>query len=624
MRVLLVGISFLLFSSSQLLAQTADSEKALLYVIYDSSNSMWGELSDTSRKYEAGRKAISSALKVDASERDLAFRAYGHRRAGDCRDSELMVAPTDAAAAIPKIQDSVNGVRPTGKTPISYSLRESLKDFGDRKGDILLISDGIETCDIDPCALMDEWRENGVNIRVHVVGVGLNDLERQAMQCVAERGSGNYYDAGSEGEFQAALGEISEIEPDDPEPVEQYQGYALIISGADESGRSLLLNGQLYKDGEVVTSLTSNGRNVLEGPGDYEIEIGPLLRDGAIYKPVRQAVSITETGEKRISVVVTRPASVGASFSEKGEEVRGSNVSAWQEDKEVFSFRSFDEVFARPGEYEFRATPNADNELKVTATLIEAEHTDVKFALVNTVKVKFNYVLSNGESDQRTGQLVQNDEVKYSVATNRFNTVLPGTYTLQDKFADPLNSLDPIEVIIGNDEEQTIDVPMTAGFIASEYTGAERDFHNLKTTRVFVHAVDPETGKSKGSVTSATTRIEAAKPGLYRVVGHASGGYFDPVEVTVEANKTVTATLTAKPTADISITYAPGDYDRTPDRAFLAPLEGQEPNKTYMSPGKVLKVPPGRYKITPHGVPGLEPMEVNLVAGETKAIVLNQ
>lgn len=624
MRIWLMVVGIVLVASSQLMAQSAGTDKALLYVIYDSSNSMWGELSDKSRKYEAGRKAISSALKVDSNQRDLAFRAYGHRRAGDCRDSELMVAPTDAASAAPKIEQAVNSVRPTGRTPISYSLREGLKDFGDRKGDILLISDGIETCDIDPCALMDEWREKGVNIRVHVVGVGLNDLERQAMQCVAERGSGNYYDAGSEGEFQAALGEVAEIEPGDPEPIEQYQGYALIIRGTDESGRSYLLNGQLFKDGEVVSSLTSNGRNVLDEAGEYEMEVGPLLRDGTIYKPVRQAVSITDKGETRVSVVVTRPASVGASFSEQGEEVKGSNVSAWQDDKEVFRFRSFDEVLVRPGNYEFRASPNADNELKVSETLTEGEHTVVKFALVNTVKVQFKYVIANGETDQRTGQLLQGGKVKYSVASNRNNTILPGTYILQDKFDDPLNPLEPVEVTIGNEEEQVIDVPMTTGFITSEYTGAERDFHNLKTTRVFVHAVDPETGKSKGSVTSATTRTEVARPGLYRVVGHASGGYFDPVEVTVEAGKTVMATLTAKPTADISITYAPGDYERTPDRAFLAPLEGQKPNKTYMSPGKVLKVPPGRYKITPHGVPGLEPVEVNLNAGETKSIVLNE
>ena len=56
------------------------------------------------------------------------------------------------------------------------------------------------------------------------------------------------------------------------------------------------------------------------------------------------------------------------------------------------------------------------------------------------------------------------------------------------------------------------------------------------------------------------------------------------------------------------MTYAPGDYERTPDRAFLQPLDGQKPRKTYMTPGAVLKVPPGRYQIQPHGVPDLAPL----------------
>ena len=615
LRIGVLAALFLL--TGRVTAQTTDD---LLYIIYDSSNSMWGELSDASRKYEAGRTAISSALGSTALDRDLAFRAYGHRQAGDCRDTELIVAPAPAADLRADIEAAVNGIRPTGKTPISHSLGEALKDFGDRKGDILLISDGIETCDLDPCALMYDWREQGVTIRVHVVGVGLNEIERSAMMCVAEAGGGQYFDAGSEGEFRAALTEATEIEPGEAKPLEQGRGYALILTGTDETGRSFLLGGQLFKDGAAVDSLTSNGRNALEGPGDYEIEVGVVLRDGSLYKPVRQAVSIESPGETRVDVTVTRPAIVSASFAESGETVRGSGVSAWQDGKEVFRFRAFDEVLARPGEYEFRSSPNADNELVVAETLEEGVHTVVDFVLAKTVGVRFRYTLSNGQEDQRTGELYQNDELRYSVSGSRFNTVLPGTYQLRDKFADPLNPLTAAEVVVTGDDEQVIDVPMTVGSIATAYTGSERDFLNPTTTRVFIHALDPETGQSLGSITSATNRVEVAKPGRYRVEGHAGGGYFDPVEVTVVANEQVTAELTAKPTADVSVTYA-GEYEREPDRAFLIPLDGQQPRQTYMRPGAVLKVPPGRYRIDPHGVTGIEPLSVELQPGDAQELV---
>lgn len=625
-RILFIVMMIFMMSGMSVHAQDSgdNAERELLYLIYDSSNSMWGELSDKSRKYEAGRKAIGPALLSSARDRDIAFRAYGHRDKTDCRDSELIVPATSAKEATLKIEQAVNGIRPTGKTPISYSLKESLKDFGDRKGDILLISDGIETCDIDPCALMQEWRDQGVKIRVHVVGVGLNDVERQAMTCVAETGGGEYFDAGSEGEFQEALNKVSVIEPGEPDPAPQVQGYGLNIQGADDAGRSFIITGQLFdKDGmEVISDLTSNGQHWLDEPGDYTMTVGVLLKDGTIYKPVTQEVSITETGSKRVDVLVTRPAIVSALFSEDGEEHRGAQVYAYQGGKEVFSFRAHDEALARPGDYEFRSTPNADNELKVGETLTEGEHTVVDFQLVNTVKVQFKYVLPNGETDQRGGELLQDGDVKYTTYTKRHSVVLPGTYQLRDKFKDPLNSMEPRDVTVTTDEEQTIEIPLEAGYIVAEYAGAERDFIS-KSGYIYVHAIDAE-GKSTGSETAGPGKPEIVKPGRYRVLGHSGKGYFDPVEVTVENGQTVMATVTAKPVAEVSMSYAPGDYAKTPDRASLVPLDGQKPIKTYMGVGKVLKVPPGRYYVQPSSnTPEAERTpEFTLEPGETRAIVI--
>ena len=616
MKVLSHGLLvFLSVFASTLCAQTDSSGNDLLYIIYDSSNSMWGELRDKSRKYEASRKAITATLESNTLQRNLAFRVYGHRRAGDCRDSEMMVAPSPFTEAKSDIYTAVEQVRPTGKTPITYSLRQALHDFDDRNGDILLISDGIETCDIDPCSLMNEWRDQGISIRVHVVGVGLNDVERNAMECVADASGGRYFDAGSEDELLSALDQASGIVAAEPAPIQQKKGYAIILSGIDEQGRSLPLEGKLYSDGNAVTSLTSNGRNVITEPGSYRINVGVILQDGTLYKPVQREVEVTTPGETELEITVSAPASVSAQFTENGESISGSGVSAWQDGQKIFQFRSTDSVLARPGVYEFRSTPNTENELRVNKTLIAAEHTIVQFDLVNTVKVRFQYTLPDGETDQRTGQLFQDDQLVASTYTNRFVTVLPGTYELRDKFSDPLNALSPTQVIITADEEQIIEIPMNVGYIATTYTGADRDFLNRNTTRVFIHAINNENGNSIGSVTSATDRIEVAKPGLYRVHGHDSAGYFDPVEIVVEPDKTVTAELIAKPTADVSVSYPAADYEREPDRAFLVPLDDQQPHKTYMSTGAVLKVPPGRYRIDPHGVAGTEPLLINLSAG---------
>jgi len=530
-----------------------------------------------------------------------------------------------ADEARPKIEDADNSIRPTGKTPISHSLKEGLKDFGNRTGDILLISDGIETCDMDPCALMAQWRDQGVKIRVHVIGVGLNEMERKAMMCVAETGGGEYFDAGSEGEFEEALNTISEIEPGEPEPVEMAQGYGINIHGVDETGRSFIITGKLFdqEGNEVITEFTSNGQHWLDKPGDYKMEVGVLLQDGTIYKPIIQDVSITDRGIKRVEILITRPAIVSASFSENGEDHKGAHDYAYQDGEKIFGFRSFDEALARPGVYEFRSNPNDDNELTAEAELTEGEHTVVNFELVNTVLMQVRYILPNGETDQRTGELNLDDEAKYTLHGNRMNRVIPGTYELRDKYKDPLLAMAPREITVSSEEEQTIEVKLEAGYIVPEYTGSDFDLFHDRSAYTYVHALD-EDGQSIGSETANPGKPEMVSPGTYRVIGHSGKGYFDPVEVTIENDSTVTATLTAKQVAEVSMRYAEGDYEREPDRATLVPMDEQKPAKTYMGIGKILKVPPGRYYIMPHSYTpeAKDTPEFTLKPGETREIII--
>ena len=280
--------------------QPAKTGKVL--VVYDSSNSMWGAFGDGTRKFEAGRKALASVADNGIGNRQIAFRAYGHRRAGDCRDSELIAPFSSAEASGSAIVEAANNIRPTGKTPITYSLKEGLKDMGGGPGDILLISDGIETCDADPCALMNEWKDANINIRVHVVGVGLNDMERTAMTCIAETSDGKYFDAISAEGFETALGDASEIiEASEPEVPETAIRHAIVYRAVDASGRKYSdAEGRLLKDGVVVDKRTvaaGRGRNQVDSPGEYALEVGALLRDGTIYQPVQVPVSVEGPGD---------------------------------------------------------------------------------------------------------------------------------------------------------------------------------------------------------------------------------------------------------------------------------------------------------------------------------------
>ncbi|MCP5108202.1 MAG: hypothetical protein GY950_32755, partial [bacterium] len=304
--------------------KTADA----IYIIFDASGSMWQKLPDNSFKIKVAKKVLLDFADGDFQGYELAFRAYGHRRKGDCKDSQLVVPfgpPGKVAAAMKAFLKTVN---PKGKTPISFSLREALKDFGGRSGEIILISDGIETCDQDPCALIREWREKNITINVHVVGFGLDKKSKAALKCISEAAGTQYRDANSAPELAAGLSEIQK----------RAVAPVFILEGVDASGKIVKTGGTLSVNGGPGYGVVSHKRNHVT-PGKYLLTAGIKTANGNLYRPVTQAVTVKETGETTVRVTVPIPPSVKVKFTDRGEIKRGSQVTAYQKGKEVFKFR---------------------------------------------------------------------------------------------------------------------------------------------------------------------------------------------------------------------------------------------------------------------------------------------
>jgi Ca-activated chloride channel family protein len=98
---------------------------------------------------------------------------------------------------------------PKGKTPIADSLREAAASLGttEGKGTVVLVSDGIETCVADPCAIAEELKKAGVGLVAHVVGFDVADPAAKAqLQCIARATGGVYLDARDASGLESALG----------------------------------------------------------------------------------------------------------------------------------------------------------------------------------------------------------------------------------------------------------------------------------------------------------------------------------------------------------------------------------------------------------------------------------
>jgi hypothetical protein len=172
-------------------------------VVLDASGSMLGQV-DGEPKIDAARQALKQVVAATPEDVDLGLMAYGHRRKDDCGDIETVV-PIGADRA--RIGQAVDGLRPRGKTPLTDSIRHAARDLrtSEASASIVVVSDGKETCEGDPCAAAREAAASGVDVRVHVVGFDVTGEEAAQLRCIAENGNGRYFPAKDADELARAL-----------------------------------------------------------------------------------------------------------------------------------------------------------------------------------------------------------------------------------------------------------------------------------------------------------------------------------------------------------------------------------------------------------------------------------
>lgn len=202
-RYRVLFIAFFLFSST-VFAQNEPPLTRVLF-IYDASQSMYASWEGGSRMEVAKKLLINMLDSLDGKKNlEVALRVYGHQRPvppQDCRDTRLEVG--FSANNIQKIQSRLGTLRPKGTTPIANALEAGAHDFPhckDCRNIVVLITDGIEECGGDPCAVSRLFQEKGIILKPFVIGIGLDEEYKKTFECV-----GTYYDAKSPETFKNVL-----------------------------------------------------------------------------------------------------------------------------------------------------------------------------------------------------------------------------------------------------------------------------------------------------------------------------------------------------------------------------------------------------------------------------------
>lgn len=207
-------------------------------IIVDASRSMWG------RMYGQPKMAVAKDTLNEVShwfpdDLDLALRAYGSTspsESSNCADSSLLVPFGEQNRGY--IRQAIAGLRPLGQTPIAYALRQAASDFdamtSDR--DVVLVTDGIESCGGDPVLAALDLQQQGIG--VHVIGFGMGsaaDEDAASLQAIANASGGRYVTAGSAEELKDALARTVAT------PFRVYKGSMQVAEGSLGSDERIYL-----------------------------------------------------------------------------------------------------------------------------------------------------------------------------------------------------------------------------------------------------------------------------------------------------------------------------------------------------------------------------------------------
>ena len=256
-------------------------DRASTILVLDASGSMWGQI-DGVNKIVIARQVITDLLQSIPDDQNLGLTVYGHRSRGDCADIESVVPPgpgtRDAIAA------AVAAINPKGKTPMTDAVVAAAEElrYTEERATVILISDGIETCNPDPCAAARALEAAGVDFTINVVGFDITDAEAmRQLQCLADETGGLLRSASNATEFLAALTEVMtapEPAPDpapDPVPVAPVLASVTLTAVLDDDVRTPFPDPLTWTltGGQTPVSIpeTGNVATVDIGLGTFEV-----------------------------------------------------------------------------------------------------------------------------------------------------------------------------------------------------------------------------------------------------------------------------------------------------------------------------------------------------------------
>lgn len=247
-----------------------DSTSPIIF-IYDASGSMWGQM-DGKTKMEIASDVLSTSVENLGQNQQIGLVAYGHRKKGDCKDVETLVMMDNSSKSA--IASALKNVKPLGKTPLAYSAELVISELRNskQKATIILITDGIESCNGNICDVVKAAKAEGIDFLLNIVGFGLKKGETEQLVCAAKEGGGQYYDAADAGGLGEVLNEATQQTVD--KPAGNVSVYA--TKNGEAIDAYVKAYDQVAKRKPIAMRTYRDTGYVYLPPSTYNLEVKPL------------------------------------------------------------------------------------------------------------------------------------------------------------------------------------------------------------------------------------------------------------------------------------------------------------------------------------------------------------
>ena len=377
----LATILCLLLFSIQLTAQS-EAPSPIIF-IYDASGSMWGQMQGKT-KMEIASEVLSTTVNKLPANQNVGLVAYGHRKKGDCKDVETLVSIENNSKS--EINSSLKKIKPLGMTPLAYAASQVIDGLrkSKKKATIILITDGIESCDGNICNVVTAAKKEGIDFRLHIVGFGLKANETEQLRCAADAGDGKYYDASDTAGLTEVMTEATSETVDKPQGnVSVYavkNGVAIDawVKAYDIVAKRAPISVRTYKDTAYFYL----------PPSKYNFEVTPLEGSDVKMVPVE---GIQSFEDKIVHQTISFDGGkIGVSTTNNGKnwdclvnviDSKGKTAASLR------TYREPKEVEVNPGNY--KITIQALGDMKGMETYTEIENVKVEASGVKPISYNF-------------------------------------------------------------------------------------------------------------------------------------------------------------------------------------------------------------------------------------------